>query len=81
MLGQKPSSKMASTAPVSDAAVGSTTGHDIGEWGPDLDQEDLDMLQQAREDPHAIVEERPRGPQRLGYFSVLCLIFNRMIGM
>jgi hypothetical protein len=50
-------------------------------WGLDLDDVDLAILQRARDDSDGqIVERAVRKPERLGYFSILCLIFNRMIG-
>jgi hypothetical protein len=47
------------------------------QWAEGLDDEDLDALRQARGDDTKIVLE---SPVRLGYFSLLCLIMNRMIG-
>lgn len=61
-------------------------GVDIGngsepeQWSPDLDPDDLRELQEAELDPSKIVAKLPSEAARLGYFSTLCLIFNRMIG-
>ena len=51
------------------------------EWGPGLDERDLAILEHARRDPDRIVESTPKPPERLGYFSVVCLILNRSIGI
>jgi hypothetical protein len=48
------------------------------QWTEGLDDEDLDALRQAHEDNTQIVLE---SPIRLGYYSLLCLIMNRMIGI
>jgi len=48
------------------------------QWAEGLDEEDLNELRQARDDDTKIVLE---SPVRLGYYSLLCLIMNRMIGM
>ena len=58
----------------------SDTGEDGGEWRPGLDPHDQARLTQAKSDPFAIVEEIPTEKSSLGWFSVSCLIFNRMIG-
>lgn len=50
------------------------------DWAPGLDPQDQQALYEAREDHDAIVEEIPSEKDSLGRFSVLCLIFNRMIG-
>lgn len=50
------------------------------EWSPDLDPDDLRELQEAQHDPSKIVAKLPRESARLGYFSCLCLISNRLIG-
>ena len=50
------------------------------EWTPDLDPDDLRELQEAERDPTKVVSKLPSEAARLGYFSTLCLIFNRMIG-
>ncbi|KAK0655084.1 amino acid permease-domain-containing protein [Cercophora newfieldiana] len=55
-------------------------GQDSGEWRPGLDPHDRARLTQAQSDPFAIVEEIPTEKSSLGWFSVSCLIFNRMIG-
>jgi len=49
-------------------------------WQPGLDPEDERALEQAREDGGAIVEEIPTEDDSLGWFSVICLLLNRMIG-
>lgn len=51
------------------------------QWKPDLDADDLLDLQAAQEDSSKIVSSLPRESNRLGYYSTVCLIFNRMIGM
>ena len=51
------------------------------EWSPDLDPDDLRELQAAQHDPTKIISELPKEAVRLGYYSTICLIFNRMIGM
>jgi hypothetical protein len=48
------------------------------QWTEGLDDEDLDELRQAHHDETKIVLE---SPIRLGYYSLLCLILNRMIGI
>jgi hypothetical protein len=50
------------------------------EWSPGLDPDDLRELQAAQHDPTKIVSELPKEAVRLGYYSSICLIFNRMIG-
>ena len=50
------------------------------DWVPELDPDDLRDLQAAEQDPSKIVVKLPKEDARMGYFSVLCLIFNRMIG-
>ncbi|KAK4185802.1 putative high-affinity methionine permease [Podospora australis] len=50
------------------------------EWVPGLDPQDQVALNEAKEDADAIVEEIPSEKDSLGRFSVLMLIFNRMIG-
>jgi hypothetical protein len=50
------------------------------EWTPELDAADLRDLQEAEQDPSRIISRLPREAARLGYFSTICLIFNRMIG-
>ena len=49
-------------------------------WRPGLDPEDEHALAIAREDRTAIVEEIPTEDDSLGWFSVACLLLNRMIG-
>jgi len=49
-------------------------------WRRGLNPEDVDRLNQAREDRSAIVEEIPVDSAGLGAFSVACLLCNRMIG-
>jgi len=59
-------------------------GHDSEfstEWSPDLDPDDLQELRAAQQDPTKIISELPREAVRMGYYSTICLIFNRMIGM
>ncbi|KAK4175297.1 putative high-affinity methionine permease [Triangularia setosa] len=53
---------------------------ETSDWAPGLDPQDQQALYEAREDNDAIVEEIPSEKDSLGRFSVLCLIFNRMIG-
>ena len=55
-------------------------GRSSGSWRPGLDPEDELALEQAREDGAAIVEEIPTDDDSLGWFSVICLLLNRMIG-
>ncbi len=50
------------------------------EWSPDLDPDDLRELQEAEQDPSKIIAKLPRESARLGYYSTVCLLFNRMIG-
>lgn len=50
------------------------------EWSPDLDPDDLYELQAAQQDPSKIISKLPSVSARLGYYSAVCLIFNRMIG-
>jgi hypothetical protein len=64
---------------VSDAESGSGQSEEIWQQ-PGLDPEDQRALELAREDGDAIVEEIPTDSESLGWYSVLCLIFNRMIG-
>lgn len=45
----------------------------------DLDHEDRLYLE-ARGDPERIANKFSRGPQRLGYTSIVCIIINRMMG-
>ncbi len=49
-------------------------------WRRGLAQRDVDRLDQATKDPSAIVEEIPVDRAGLGWFSVACLLFNRMTG-
>lgn len=49
-------------------------------WHPGLRPEDAHRLSIARGDSSAIVEEIPTEQDSLGAFSVVCLLFNRMIG-
>ncbi|KAK3389245.1 amino acid permease-domain-containing protein [Podospora didyma] len=51
-----------------------------GGWRPGLDPRDEALLTQARKDHFAIVEEIPTDSASLGWYSVSCLIFNRMVG-
>ncbi|MCJ1472324.1 hypothetical protein MMC13_000971 [Lambiella insularis] len=45
-----------------------------------LDQEDLDRLQEAKENPNKFVISTPEDRQKLGAITVICLILNRTIG-
>jgi hypothetical protein len=74
--------KMAySTASKSNPAMEISTESDPdAEWSPDLDPDDLRELQEAQHDPSKIVAKLPKESARLGYFSCLCLISNRLIG-
>jgi hypothetical protein len=61
-----------------------SVGHDSEfntEWSPNLDPDDLQELRAAQQDPTKIISELPREAVRMGYYSTICLIFNRMIGM
>ena len=49
-------------------------------WSPGLDPDDLRALQAAEQDPSKIVVKLPKESARMGYFSTVCLLFNRMIG-
>jgi hypothetical protein len=60
-------------------AVGNESELDT-EWSPDLDPDDLRELQVAQQDPSKIISMLPRESARLGYYSTVYLIFNRMIG-
>jgi hypothetical protein len=51
------------------------------EWSPDLDPDDLQELRAAKQDPTKIISQLPGEAVRMGYYSTICLIFNRMIGM
>lgn len=51
------------------------------QWTPDLDPNDLRELQAVRQDPTKIIARLPKESSRLGYYSTLCLIANRLIGM
>jgi len=53
---------------------------DTTAWAPELDPDDLRELQEAQENPSKIIARLPSEAARLGYFSSICLIFNRMIG-
>jgi hypothetical protein len=50
------------------------------EWSPDLDPSDMQELREAEQDPGKIVSKLPRESTRLGYYSTVCLLFNRLIG-
>jgi hypothetical protein len=52
----------------------------MSDSGSDLDERERRLLRQADDDPGRIVNWIPRQPERLGYYSVVCLLFNRMIG-
>ncbi|KAM7186212.1 high-affinity methionine permease [Naviculisporaceae sp. PSN 640] len=58
----------------------SPSDSDDGGWHPGLDPSDEARLEQLRNDKTAIVEEIPSEKSSLGWYSVSCLIFNRMIG-
>jgi hypothetical protein len=58
----------------------STESEPDPEWSPDLDPDDLRELQAAQNDPSKVVAKLPKESARLGYFSCLCLISNRLIG-
>ncbi len=64
---------------ISDSESGNGQNTD-STWRPGLDPEDEHALNQARDDHSAIVEEIPTDKDSLGWFSVLCLLLNRMIG-
>lgn len=66
-----------SNAPIAVSNSGSDADP---EWSPDLDPEDLLELEAAEHDPSKIISRMPRESVRLGYFSTICLISNRMIG-
>jgi hypothetical protein len=68
-----------STAPMSNSAVGIRPESDP-EWSPDLDPDDLRELKAAQDDPTKVVAKLPKESTRLGYYSTLCLISNRLIG-
>jgi hypothetical protein len=51
------------------------------EWSPDLDPDDLRDLQAAQNDPSKIVAQLPKESARMGYYSAICLVVNRMVGM
>ena len=59
--------------------VGVESGFDT-EWSPDLDPDDLRELQAAQNDPSKLIAKLPKESARLGYYSTLCLISNRLIG-
>lgn len=65
--------------PVSDSAHDATVSAGGG-WHPGLDPRDEIRLAQARKDKTAIIEEIPTEKSGLGWYSVSCLVFNRMIG-
>jgi hypothetical protein len=52
---------------------------DISEVG--LDDDDLAILDEAEHDDSKVVTKSPVKAYQLGYFSVFCIIINRMIGM
>lgn len=63
----------------SSSYVGNESNNDAN-WSPDLDPEDLLELQAAQNDPSKIVAELPKESARMGTFSAVCLVVNRMIG-
>lgn len=69
-------------APESEDPTSMADGSEFnGDWSPDLDPDDLRELRAAQLDPTKIVTELPKEAVRMGYYSTICLIFNRMIGM
>jgi hypothetical protein len=46
-----------------------------------LDQEDLDRLQEAEDNPNKFVLRGVSDRQKLGVTTVVCFILNRTIGM
>lgn len=63
------------------SSVGDDSAEFNSEWSPDLHPNDLRELQAAQLDPTKIISEIPREAALMGYYSTICLIFNRMIGM
>lgn len=63
------------------SSVGDGSTEFSTEWSPDLDPADLRELQAAQLDPSKIISEIPKEAALMGYYSTICLIFNRMIGM
>lgn len=63
----------------SSSYVGHESNIDTG-WSPDLAPEDLLELQAAQNDPSKIVAQLPKESARMGTFSAVCLVWNRMIG-
>jgi len=59
--------------------MGAESGDDP-EWSADLDPDDLRELQAAQQDPSKVIAKLPKESSRLGYYSCLCLISNRLIG-
>ncbi|KAK4221989.1 high-affinity methionine permease [Podospora fimiseda] len=53
---------------------------DDDRWAEGLTIEDRIALDQAQADGDALVEEIPKSKDALGWFSVICLLYNRMIG-
>ena len=45
-----------------------------------LDQEDLDRLREAEDNPNKFVVSAPTDRHKLGVTTVICLILNRTIG-
>ena len=45
-----------------------------------LDQEDIDRLQEAKNNPDKFVVSAPTDRQKLGVVTVICFILNRTIG-
>lgn len=45
-----------------------------------MDQEDIRRVQEAENQPNAFVVRLPTEQEKLGAFSVICLILNRTIG-
>ncbi|KAK5654594.1 hypothetical protein OQA88_7224 [Cercophora sp. LCS_1] len=64
--------------PSSDEPVTGSEGDTS--WRPGLDPRDKARLTQARNEQSAIVEEIPTDNASLGWYSVSCLILNRLIG-
>jgi hypothetical protein len=74
--GMAQSAAFGSNAPI---AVSTDSELDT-EWSPELDPEDLVELREAEQDPSKIIAKLPKESARLGYYSTLCLMSNRLIG-
>jgi hypothetical protein len=62
------------------ANIPETASEDGSKWSPGLDPRDVARLNQAEHDRFAIVEEIPVKKASLGPYTVVCLLFNRIIG-